>query len=85
MSYNVPSYDDRVAKIKTVRDIDKQLNLAAVCSKRLRTAANKAGMLAEKLVLHEQRKVAEGVVRKLRLSVFEIEDKISAEQAASAA
>jgi ribosome-binding protein aMBF1 (putative translation factor) len=85
MSFNVPSYEDRVAKIKTVKDIDKQLNLATAYSKRLRTAAKKAEMLAEKLALNEQHKIAERVVRQLRHGIWDIEDRILAEQAASAA
>jgi hypothetical protein len=70
----------RLEKIVTVADAEKQLELAKEYVKRIRNEAKKAGSLAEKLALNEKHKEAEGVLRKLRLMIFDIEDAIAAGQ-----
>jgi len=67
----------RLAKIQTVDDAEKQLTLAKNYVKRLRTEAKKATTLAEKLALNEKLKAAETVLRKLRQMIFDIEDAIA--------
>lgn len=67
----------RLAKIQTVDDAEKQLTLAKNYVKRLRTEAKNAPTLAEKLALNEKLKAAETVLRKLRQMIFDIEDAIA--------
>lgn len=67
----------RLAKIQTVDDAEKQLTLAKKYVKRLRTEAKNAPTLAEKLALNEKLKAAEIVLRKLRQMIFDIEDAIA--------
>ena len=67
----------RLAKIQTVDDAEKQMTLAKNYVKRLRTEAKKATTLAEKLALNEKLKAAETVLRKLRQMIFDIEDAIA--------
>lgn len=72
----VLTYDQRVAKIHTVDDLDNQLHCAEIQMTRLRNQAKKAGTLAEKLKINAEAKEAESVLRKLRLSYFDIEDNV---------
>lgn len=69
---------DRLAKIQTVDDAEKQLTLAKNYVKRLHTEAKNAPSLEEKLALNEKIKESESVLRKLRLMIFDIEDAIAA-------
>lgn len=69
---------DRLAKIQTVDDAEKQLTLAKNYVKRLRTEAKNAPSLEEKLALNEKLKESESVLRKLRCMIFDIEDAIAA-------
>ena len=50
---------DRLAKIQTVEDAEKQLTLAKNYVKRLRTEAKNAPSLEEKLALNEKLKESE--------------------------
>lgn len=67
----------RLAKIQTVDDAEKQLTLAKNYVKRLRTEAKNAPTLTEKLAIHEKLKASEIVLRKLRQMIFDIEDAIA--------
>lgn len=67
----------RLEKIHTVDDAEKQLTLAKNYVKRLRTEAKNAPTLAEKLAIHEKLKESEIVLRKLRQMIFDIEDAIT--------
>lgn len=69
---------DRLAKIQTVDDAEKQLTLAKNYVTRLRTEAKNAPSLEEKLALNEKLKESESVLRKLRFMIFDIEDAIAA-------
>lgn len=76
MNFQVPQFEDRRAKIKTVDDIGKQVNLAKAYVSRVRTAAKKEKSLDGKLLLSVKIKEAEGVLRKLRVRFFDIEDEV---------
>lgn len=69
--------EQRIAKIKTVADIDDQLRKAKDYARRLRLAAIACPTLAEKLEMNEQVKEAERVVRQLRSKSFDIEDALN--------
>ena len=75
----------RLEKIHTVDDAEKQLTLAKKYVRRLRTDAKKASMLADKLAIHEKLKDAEKVLRKLRQMIFDMEDAINVGKPASSA
>lgn len=77
MNFNVPSFEERRGKIKTIKDLDKQLDLAQTYVKRVRNASKKPVTLDLKLSLGEKVREAEAVLRKLRKSVFDIEDEIN--------
>lgn len=70
----------RIAKIATVDDLEKQMELAKTYVKRLRNEAVKAPTLAEKLDINKQLKDAEYTVRQLRFLSFDIEDAIAASE-----
>lgn len=70
----------RIAKIHTNDDLEKQIELSREYVKRLRNEAKKAGTLAEKLALNERLKEAERVNRELRRLSFDIEDALAANQ-----
>lgn len=74
----IVSYDDRVAKMEKPGDEEVQILHAKKYVARLRTKAKSAGTLAEKLELQSAVKEAEGVLRKLRLNVFDLEDMLIA-------
>lgn len=71
---------ERLQKIQTPADAEKQLTLAKGYVTRLRNEAKKAGSLAEKLAFNEKLRNAEQVLRKLRLMIFDIEDALAANQ-----
>ena len=77
-NFIVPSYESRLASIKTSADIDMQLNRATSYSKRIKTAA-KNQSLEVKNELNSKHKEAQEVVRKLRLNRFDIEDSLFVE------
>lgn len=70
----------RIAKIHTNDDLEKQIKLSREYVKRLRNEAKKADTLAEKLALNERLKEAERVNRELRRLSFDIEDALAANQ-----
>lgn len=70
----------RVEKIITVDDLEKQMELAKTYVKRLRNEALKAPTLAEKLDIDKRLKDAECTVRQLRFLSFDIEDAIAANE-----
>lgn len=77
MNFNVPSFQERRAKIKTIKDLDKQLDLAQSYVRRVRNASKKPAALDLKLSLGEKVREADAVLRQLRQSVFDIEDEIN--------
>lgn len=74
---------ERLAKVVTVADAEKQLELAVKYVKRIRSEAKKAKTLQQKIALEQKQKQAELVVRQMRRSVFDIEDAINAGKPAS--
>lgn len=70
----------RIAKIVTVDDLEKQMELAKAYVRRLRNEALKAPTLTEKLDINMRVKNAEYTVRQLRSLSFDIEDAIAANQ-----
>lgn len=70
------TYEQRLASIETVDDLDKQLRLAKQTALRLRNKAKKAEFLADKIELQRQAKEAESVLRRLRSNYFDIESKL---------
>jgi predicted protein tyrosine phosphatase len=75
--YTSPTFEQRKARINTVSDIAKQINLADRYVKALRASAKKAKSLDEKLEINRLQKNAATVLRKLRLACFDIEDEIN--------
>lgn len=75
----VVDYEARVSKIQTLDDLDKELQRAKKQMMRLRGQAKKASALDEKLRLNQLAKEAETVLRRLRMSCFDIEDRIMAD------
>jgi hypothetical protein len=65
---------DRVEKIHTPEDAEKQITLAKQYAMRLRAEAKKQKTLAEKVSSQEKVKLAERVMRDLRRLIWEIED-----------
>ena len=76
----VISFEKRRSQIKTVADIDTQLTRAKKYAMGFRTQAKNAGSLAEKLAITEKQKEAEKVLRQLRLTCWDIEDEIIAQE-----
>lgn len=78
---------ERLAKVVTVADAEKQLELATDYAKRLRAkakaASTGASTLAEKIAIKEKVNQAELVVRQMRRMVFDIEDAIAAGKTAA--
>lgn len=72
------TYEKRVNQIKTVDDIDKQLQLAKQYSQRLRREFKAMPTLALKLEKMTQQREAERVVQKLRSNLFDLEDAVRA-------
>jgi hypothetical protein len=71
------SYEDRVAKIKTIEDIDKQMELAKSQAMQARARAKGSYQLGQKLALQEKANHHESVLRQLRINRFNLEDKIN--------
>ena len=71
---NIVTYDQRLAKMKVPGDEQKQIELAKNYVKSLRAKKRKAPTLAEKIDIDAAIKEANGVLRKLRLNVFDLED-----------
>ena len=71
----IVSYEARVAKMQKPGDVDRQLRLAKIYVKSLRLKFKKAPSLDEKLVLGKAVKDAESVLRQLRLTFFDLQDK----------
>ena len=69
--------EQRLEKINSVKDADRQRELAKAYIARLRSVAKKAGTLSEKLAMYEKVKAAEMVLKQLRLMAFDIEDAIA--------
>lgn len=69
---------DRLAKIKTVDDVDEQIRLAKQYARRLRTEAKAKVLMDETLTVQAKLKEAERTLRKLRMRCFDIEDAIIA-------
>ena len=80
MAYIVPTYEQRRVKILFPDDIDSAIRVSKACVTRMRNFAKKASTLQLKLEINEHVKSAEGVLRRLRSSVFEIEDEVKAAQ-----
>ncbi len=74
---------ERLAKVVTVADAEKQLELATDYAKRLRAKAKAASTLADKIAIKEKVNQAELVVRQMRRMVFDIEDAIAAGKTAA--
>jgi hypothetical protein len=68
------TYEQRVSKMKCVGDEDKQLKLAKQYVSRLRNKLKKVDTLNEKIEINNDIKMAESVLRQLRLNVFDLED-----------
>jgi primosomal protein N'' len=75
---SIVSFEDRLAKIKTISDLDDQLRIAKAYVKSMRLKMNAASTLAEKTVAEKKFRASERVLRQLRMSYFDIEDRLSA-------
>lgn len=74
----------RLEKIKTVEDLEKQIVLAKKYYMGLRTKSkNTALTLAEKVELGRSSKLAEQTFRRLRVVAFDVEDALLAGKPAS--
>lgn len=71
------NFRDRLEKIDTLPDLEKQLSLAKAYCKRLRSESKRVDSLKGKLALLEKQKEAERSLRELRQHVFDIEDAIN--------
>ena len=76
----VMTYEERVGKMHTPDDVGEQLRLAKAYVFRLRRTFKKAACLAEKVELEAALKAAESVLRRLRLNVFDLEDRLREKQ-----
>ena len=72
----VPTYEQRVARMKRPEDVDRELKRAKSYMMRLRGKFKKAASLEEKIQLEKDIKLAESVLRQLRCHVFELEDQL---------
>ena len=68
------SFEDRLARIKDVRDLDKEIILAGRYAKALRTRSKSLPTLKEKLAAGERVKRARAVEQELKLKYFDIQD-----------
>lgn len=69
------TFEQRVDAMSSLNDVYEQIRLAKAYALRLRTAAKKEPTLALKLEAQQRVKEAESVLRKLRMNVFELEDR----------
>lgn len=76
MNFKVPSYEERVALIKTEEDIDRQISLAESKSKRIKTESKKQPTLEKKVQMGRLAKSASDVAHKLKLNYFVIADSL---------
>ncbi|WP_293648512.1 hypothetical protein [Thiolapillus sp.] len=72
----VPTYEQRVARMKRPEDVDRELKRAKAYMMRLRGKMKKAASLDEKIQLEKDIKLAESVLRQLRLNIYELEDQL---------
>jgi len=77
LKFKVPTYDQRVSKIKTIGDIAKQIDLAVRYKMMLRRERKKAQLLKEKIDLDRLAQDADSVVREIRANVFELENQFN--------
>lgn len=70
-------FKQRLALIHTVADAEKQIQLAKQYVRRCRNQAIKAETLPEKLAFSAKQSIAEKTLRKLRRSIFDIEEAIA--------
>lgn len=68
----------RLSKIFTMADIEREEKLAAAYVKRLHTESKKLKSLADKIEHKAKAKLAETTLRQLRLMSFDIEDALKA-------
>lgn len=72
------SYEQRLAKIDSVAELDNQLRLAINTVKRIKGKLRNAGSFSEQMLFYRpQLKVAEQIVRKLRANYFDIEEQMN--------
>jgi phage shock protein A len=71
------SYEQRVARMKTVVDVGDQLQKAINAAKKLKREVNNAQDFSQKIEAHRNLKEAESIVRKLRSNLFDLEEQIS--------
>jgi len=79
----VPTYEQRIARIREPEDIDRELGRAKRYAMRLRRLANRTGNHEDKLKILEDIKAAEQVLRKLRVNVYVLEDRLANERQSS--
>ncbi|WP_419604657.1 hypothetical protein [Thiolapillus sp.] len=72
----VPTYEQRVARMKRPEDVDRELKRAKAYMMRLRGKMKKAASFDEKIQLEKDIKLAESVLRQLRLNIYELEDQL---------
>ncbi|WP_294042398.1 hypothetical protein [Thiolapillus sp.] len=72
----VPTYEQRVARMKRPEDVDRELKRTKAYMMRLRGKMKKAASLDEKIQLEKDIKLAESVLRLLRLNIYELEDQL---------
>lgn len=75
---NIVTYEQRVSRMKVPGDEDIQLYRAKAYVKRLKRESRSAPSLADKLEYQEAIKEAEGVLRKLRVNIFALNDELIA-------
>lgn len=79
----IVTYEDRVKKMNVLGDEVLQIQRAKQYIRLLKARKNKAATLAEKIDLMDAIKRAESVLRKLRTSVFDLEDMLRSRSVAS--
>jgi hypothetical protein len=71
------TYEQRVNNIQCIADLDKQIKLAKGMVTRSRNASkNTTITLDEKIKIQKDTDFASGVLRKLRVNYFDIEDSL---------
>ena len=71
------TYEQKVARMRCPADISVEIGRAKAYIKTLKQRRSKADCLAKKLEADGHVTLAEGVLRKLHLNVFDLEDKLS--------
>lgn len=72
------TYEDRIARIQSYEDIDKELLLAKQYLRRRRAEARRAMNQKAKQVCEERVQFADRTLRKLRANYFDLQDKHTA-------